>query len=348
MNPINTGIVGFGISSQVFHAPFIHVLEEFSLNAFVERNNDLSAKAYPGTKTYRSLEDMLQDPAIELVIITTPNETHFPYAAAALKAGKHVVVEKPFTNNSEEAKQLIDISGESGKILTIYHNRRYVSDFFTFREILEKKLLGEVHEFVAHYDRYRPEARPNAWREAPKAGSGIFFDLGSHLVDQALILFGMPKAVTADIRMQRPHARVDDFFEIWLDYGFLKVTLHSGMLVREMGPRYMIHGTEGSYIKYGEDPQEAALRAGQLPVGENWGKEDSEFDGILHTNIDGTIQRMSVPTKPGNFGLYFKDLYQTIRNGAPLKVTPEQGFNTIKIIELAIQSSKEKRSILVS
>lgn len=348
MQPINTGIVGFGISSQVFHAPFIHVLEEFNLSAFVERNNDLSAKAYPGTTTYRSFEEMLEDPTLELIIVTTPNETHFPYSAAALKAGKHVVVEKPFTNNSEEAQQLIDIARESGKILTIYHNRRYVSDFLTFREILEKKMLGDVHEFVAHYDRYRPEARPQAWREAPKPGSGIFFDLGSHLVDQALILFGMPEMVTADIRMQRPHARVDDFFEIWLDYGFLKVTLHSGMLVREMGPRYMIHGTEGSYIKYGEDPQEAALRAGQLPKGENWGKEDSEFDGILHTSIDGTVHRKTIPTRQGNFGQFFKDLYETIRNGAPLQVTPEQGLNTIRIIELAIQSSRERRSLPVS
>src|SRR5262249_39685157 len=160
---------------------------------------------------------------------------------------------------------LIKIAKENDRILSVYHNRRYVTDFLTICDIIDSKLLGDVHEYVAHYDRYRSEARPTAWREAPIKGSGILFDLGAHLVDQALYLFGLPKSITADIRLQRPHARVDDFFALWLDYGFTRVALHSGMLVREMGPRYMVHGTAGSFIKYGEDPQEAALRAGQLP-----------------------------------------------------------------------------------
>jgi scyllo-inositol 2-dehydrogenase (NADP+) len=347
LEKIRTGIVGYGISSRVFHTPFISTNKHYDLVAFVERSKEESKELFPNAIIYRSIDEMIADPSIELVVITTPNETHFPYAAAALKAGKHVVLEKPFAISVGEATELVDIYKQSGKVLSVYQNRRYVSDFLTIRDLLSRQLLGDLHEFEAHYDRYRPEARPNAWREAIRPGSGILFDLGPHLIDQALILFGMPSEITADIRMQRPHSKVDDYFDIWLNYGFLKVKLHAGMLVREMGPRYMLQGTEGSFIKYGEDPQEALLRLGQLPLGENWGMEDERFNGILHTNINGQVTRTTVPTKPGNYGLFYENLYQTIRNQAPLQETPEHGLNTIRIIELAIQSSNEKRTLVV-
>lgn len=347
MEKIRTGIVGYGISSRVFHTPFISTNEHYELAAFVERSKEESKELFPDAIIYRSIDEMIADPSIELVVITTPNETHFPYAAAALKAGKHVVVEKPFTISVEEARELVEIYKQSGKVLSVYQNRRYVSDFLTIRDLLERKVLGELHEFDAHYDRYRSEARPNAWREAVRPGSGILYDLGPHLIDQALVLFGMPIEITADIRLQRPHSKVDDFFEIWLNYGFLKVKLHAGMLVREMGPRYMLHGTEGSFIKYGEDPQEALLRLGNLPTAEDWGREDERFSGILHTNINGQVSRSTVPTKPGNFGLFYENLFQSIRNHAPIQETPEHGLNTIRIIELAIRSSNEKRTIAI-
>ncbi len=343
--PIRTGIVGFGISAKVFHAPFISSMDEYELVSVVERSTNNSQSVYPQVKIERSIEALLEDTAIELVVITTPNKTHFPYAKAALEAGKHVVLEKPFTNTTEEAEQLLEISRKSKGILSVYQNRRYVSDFLTIRDILKKDLLGEVNEYIAHYDRYRAEARPQAWREKPLEGSGILFDLGPHIIDQALYLFGLPTSITADIRLQRPHAQVDDYFELWLHYPTLKVTLHGGMLIREPGPRYLIHGDKGSFVKSGQDPQEAALRAGEKPVGENWGLEADEFRGILHTEIDGVVERMQIPTLKGDYSLYYKKLFDSIRHSASVSELPEHGYNTIRIVELAMESFHKKCTV---
>lgn len=343
---VKVGVVGFGISAKVFHLPFINTLpEHFELKSILQRKGDEAQQAYSAVKIERSIEALVSDPEIDLIVITTPNDTHFPYTKMALGASKHVALEKPFTNTTAEAKALVDIAAASGKVLSVYQNRRYVSDFRTIKEILDKKLLGDIHEFEAHYDRYRAEARPTAWREAPLAGSGILYDLGAHIIDQVLYFFGMPKFITADIRLQRPHARVDDFFNIWLDYGFNKVILHAGMLVREQGPRYMIQGIKGSFIKYGEDPQEARLRAGELPLGEDWGAEPEDIYGLIHTEIDGKIVKQKYPSLKGSYTDYYLDLYESIVNGKPVKQKPEHGYNTIRIMELAIQSSAEKRTI---
>lgn len=343
--PIRVGLAGFGISATVFHAPFFITMPEYELVAVLERTKNESQKKYPFVRVVSSIEELVADPSIDLIVITTPNETHFPYTQAALQAGKHVVVEKPFTNTSAEARELVELAAASGKTLSVYQNRRYVSDFFTIRDLLDKKLLGEVHEFEGHYDRYRAEARPHAWREAVKPGSGILYDLGAHLIDQALYLFGLPQSITADIRQQRPHAKVDDYFDLRLNYGFTKVILHAGMLVREPGPRYMIHGTAGSFIKYGEDPQEAKLRAGALPTGEDWGQEPATIHGLLHTEINGKLVRQTLPSQAGNFGLYYKNLYNTIVHQAPLKEKPEHGYNTVRMIELAFESHHRQCTI---
>ncbi len=343
---IRVGVVGFGISAKVFHLPFIKILpDHFELVSILQRRGDEAKAAYPNIRIARTIDEVINDDAIDLVVITTPNDTHFPYTKMALEAGKHVVLEKPFANTTTEAKALVEIASRSKTVLSVYQNRRYVSDFRTIKEILDQQLLGDIHEFEAHYDRYRMEARPTAWREAPLPGSGILYDLGAHIIDQALYFFGIPAFITADIRLQRPHARVDDFFNIWLDYGFNKVILHAGMLVREPGPRYMIQGTKGSFIKYGEDPQEARLRAGELPVGEDWGKESEDIFGLLHTEIDGKIIKKRYPSLKGSYTDYYLDLYESIINGKPVKQTAEHGYNTIRIIELAIQSSAEKRTI---
>jgi scyllo-inositol 2-dehydrogenase (NADP+) len=346
--PIRVGLAGFGISAQVFHAPFFATMPSYTLVSVLERHARTAAEKYPGTRVVKDMDELLDDPEIELVVITTPNETHFDYAARALRKGKHVVVEKPFAVNSREGLALMAIAAESNRTLSVYQNRRYVSDFLTIRRILEAKLLGTVHEFEAHYDRYRPGARPGAWREIPLAGSGILFDLGPHIIDQALCLFGLPDSLYADIRKERPHARVDDYFDIQLYYPGLKVILKGGMLVREPGPRYMIHGFDGSYIKSGEDPQEARLRAGELPLGADWGAEPPENAGILHTEQEGAVIFTRYPTLPGNYGLYYQHLYETLREGAPLRERPEHGFNTIRLIEIAIESNRQKRVLEVS
>ncbi|HVY75165.1 MAG TPA: oxidoreductase [Puia sp.] len=338
---MRTGVVGFGVAAQFMHLPFIVTNPHYELSSILQRHGDAAKGKYPGVKVVRSLDEMLADDSLELVVITTPNDSHFDYAVRALNAGKHVVVEKPFTITSEDAKALIGIAKASGKILSVYQNRRYVSDFRTIRQLLNEQLLGTVVEFEGHYDRYRPEQRPNAWREENQPGAGILYDLGAHLIDQAFCLFGLPDFVTADIRMQRPHARATDYFELWLHYAFTKVILKAGMLVREPGPRYIIHGMEGSFIKYGEDPQEALLRKGILPVSSDWGQEPESHYGLLHTMVNGRIVREKYPSLRGNYGDFYTDLYRTIKEGAPLKVKPEQSYNTIRLIELATESAEK-------
>lgn len=347
---IKTAIVAFGAAGKFMHAPYLKELPQcFDIIAVVERHKEESRALFPNARIVRSMEELLAMEELELVIITTPNDTHFPYAKQSLLAGKHVVVDKPFTITSSDAAELIEISKQVNKVISTYQNRRYVSDFLTIKRLLHNKLLGDVHEYEAHYDRYRPEAKPNAWREEPEPGSGILFDLGAHLIDQAFYLFGLPQEVTADIRMQRPHARTTDNFELKLGYGFLKVILKSGMLVREPGPRYMIHGTIGSFLKYGEDPQEAFLRAGKMPSQvPHFGEEDESLYGKIHTEISGHVFNEKYPSVKGNYGYYYENIFKTIREGAPLREKPEHAHNVIKLIELAHESSAKKATIKCS
>ena len=346
--PINTAVISYGISAKTFHLPFITNHQGYALTTIMERSGNSAQQKYPNIKIAKTIEEVLVDPNVELVIIASPNTTHYPYAKAALLAGKHVVVEKPFTNTLDEALELVELSKTTGKICAVYHNRRYVADFLTMKKILDDGLLGEPREFFAHYDRYRPDPRTyGLWREETLPGSGVFYDLGPHLIDQALVLFGMPKAITADIRKMKSYSKVDDFFDVKLDYENLIVTLHSSMLVREMGPRYMIHGTKGSFIKNGEDPQEELLKAGVLPISKDWGKEEEENFGLLHTEINGEVVKKIYPSLQGSFGFYYDNLFETIRNGAPLKETAMDGYQVIRLIELAFKSSEERRTIYI-
>ena len=222
--PIKTGLIAFGAAGKFMHAPFLVTQSEnYEVIAVLERHKEESKQPFPNARIVRSIKELLSMNELELIIITTPNDTHFSYSKAGLLAGKHVVCDKPFTITSFDALELIKLSKQTNKILSVFQNRRYVADALTIKEILNKKMLGDIHEFEGHYDRYRPEKKPNAWREENIPGSGILYDLGAHLIDQAFDLFGLPKAVTADIRMQRLHAKAVDNFELKLDYGFLKV-----------------------------------------------------------------------------------------------------------------------------
>ncbi len=345
---MKTGVVGFGVAAQFMHLPFLSVNPLFELHTILQRHGDEAKEKFPSVNIARDFDEMLRLQELELIVITTPNDSHFDYARRALAAGKHVVVEKPFTITSAEAKTLITEAKKANRVLTIYHNRRYVSDFLTIREILRENLLGEIIGFEAHYDRYRPERRPDAWREEDIPGAGIFYDLGAHLIDQAFCLFGLPEFVTADLRIQRSDAKATDYFELWLDYGLAKITLKAGMLVRESGPRYLINGRLGSYIKSGEDPQEVLLRKGILPTAADWGQEAESIYGLLHTEINGKIIKEKYVSLPGNYGNFYTDLYHTIRNGKPLRVKPEHGYNVIRMIELATESSLKKSRIICS
>jgi len=350
-------VIGFGLSGRVFHARFLSASSNYELSAIVERHTDAAQKIYPTVKIYRSTSELMNDPEIDLIIITTPNNSHFPLAKEALEKGKHVVMEKPFTVSTDEALELIQlVQKQQGKyVLYPYQNRRYDSGFRTIRQIIDQKLLGEeIVEMEIHFDRYRPQLKTSGsiWREQSGPGSGILYDLGSHLVDQALCLFGHPKTITANVRKQRLNAQSDDYFDIRLEYGKqrrLRVILKASMFVREMGPRYQIHGTKGSFLKYGDDVQESELKSGRIPDinGRDWGKEPEHDWGLLHTEIsDGQIIKEKYPTLNGDYGSFYEDLYQTIVHSQPLKIRAEDGYNTIRLIELAQQSSQEKRTII--
>lgn len=249
--PIRVGIAGFGMSARIMQIPFLLVNKNYRIVAVLERHGQESKALLPDITVTTNIDELVNLPEVDLVIISTPNHTHFLYAEKALLAGKHVVVEKPFTDTINEAKILIELSRLRNLTISVYQNRRYVADFLTVKQILAEKLLGDLVEFEAHYDRYRPEIVQNSWKEDSRLGSGTLYNLGSHLIDQALVLFGMPKRLYADIRMQRPGVKTDDYFDIQLDYGSFKANLKSCMLVREHGPRFTIHGSKGSFIKYG-------------------------------------------------------------------------------------------------
>lgn len=348
---IRTGVIGYGLSGRVFHAPFIDVVEGYELTKISTANPErkaLAAKRYSTTEIVPDGERIINDPNIDLVLVTSPNTDHFRWAKEALLAGKHVVVEKPFTINVAEADELIELAKKQKRVLSVYHNRRFTSDTRTVKKLLDSGMLGEIVDYETHFDRYRTNPRPNgAWREQALPGSGIFYDLGSHLIDQALWFFGLPKAVTAEINKQRSWANVDDHFDVRLHYPGFTATLKSGMICRIPGPTYMLHGTNGSFVKYGLDVQEATLDGGAKPVGNDWGKEPEEIWGTLKAEYKGVKITGKIESENGDYRDYFINLRDAINGEAELAVKPEEAREVMRIIELAFQSSEEKRTIAV-
>jgi scyllo-inositol 2-dehydrogenase (NADP+) len=346
MIPIKTAICSFGMSGKVFHAPFLSVLPGFEFYSVWEREKNLAVALYPNVKTCRTLEELLADPAVELVIVNTPNYTHFDFAKQALLAGKHVIVEKPFCVTEAEGIELTALAAKTGKKLSSYQSRRFDSDYRTVKKIIEGGSLGKIVEAEIHYDRFTPALSPKVHKETPGPGRGLLYDLGSHLVDQVLQLFGDPAAIFADITIIRDHSLVDDYMELLLFYpDGLRVRVKSNYLVREPLPSYSINGHKGTFIKSRTDVQERHLLAGELPVGENWGVEPASEEGLLHTEMDGRIVRERIPTERGNYGDYFTGMYEAIRNGAPLPVTPEEATRIIRVIEKAYESVREKKIV---
>lgn len=345
MQPINTAICSFGMSGWVFHAPFISTHPGFRFYAVWERSKNLAQEKYPEVKVYRTLEELLADDKVELVVVNTPNTTHYEFAKQALLAGKHVICEKPFTATVAEAEELIQIAGKQNKQLSVFQNRRYDSDYRTIEKVLEEKLLGDIVEAEFHFDRYKKELSPKQHKETPIPGTGCLYDLGSHLIDQALQLFGMPQAVFADIAVMRPVSKVDDYFELLLYYPVHRVRVKASYQVREALPGYVIHGSKGSFIKPKTDMQEEQLQSGMLPTADGYGTEPESEKGLLHTEINGKLIKEYIPSLKGNYTDYYEGIYHAIRNNQPLPVTAEDGMKVIKIIEAAFQSSRERRVI---
>ncbi|WP_276495969.1 oxidoreductase [Pontibacter litorisediminis] len=346
---INVGLLGYGMAGRIFHAPFISTVPGLNLKK-IKANRaesvELARQRYPHVEVVAQEQDIFGDASIDFVVIATANPTHFSLAKAALQAGKHVLVDKPFTITSAEAEELIALAKEKDKVLTVYQNRRWDSDFKTVQKLVQSQLLGNLVEYEAHFDRFRNEIKPNTWKEEDLPGSGILYDLGAHLIDQALYLFGEPKEVYADIRVQRTGSQIPDYFELVLQYEGLKAILKASMLVRELGPHFVLHGTEGSFVKYGMDVQEEHLKAGHFPADTaNWGIEPEERWGTLNTSIKGLNVRGKVESEAGDYRGLYQNVYKAILGQEELVVKPEQARNTIRVIELAMQSSQEKRII---
>lgn len=345
MDSIVTGLASYGMSGQVFHGPLLKADRDFEVTAILERSKNLSRDAFPDAKIVRTFDELIAEKDIELIVVNTPDHTHHQLAKKALLAGKHVVVEKPITLRSDHAGELIGIAEKKKVFLTVFQNRRWDGDFMTVKSICEQGLLGRLTDYEAHFDRFRNYIQPDTWKEDQATGTGTLYNLGSHLIDQALVLFGMPLSVYADIRKSRDSSSVDDNFVLLLDYGEMRATIRASYLVREPGPRYLLHGTEGSFLKWGVDPQEEMLKKGQLPVSDNWGEEPESEWGLLHTQLKGTLYRGKIRTIPGDYRCFYRNVRNVLRDGESPEVKAKEGMNVIRIIEAAKQSQESGKPV---
>jgi scyllo-inositol 2-dehydrogenase (NADP+) len=344
MQKIKTALLSYGMSGKVFHAPFLEFHEGFELVGSWERSKQLIQLDYPNVKSFATIEEILQSD-VDLVIVNTPVGTHYEYAKQVLLAGKHAVVEKAFTTTVAEAQELTSLAKEKGLKLSVFQNRRWDSDLKTVQQIVSSNVLGELVEAEIHFDRYNPLLSPKGHKETANSGAGILKDLGPHIIDQALYLFGFPQRVFADIRITRENSLVDDWFDILLYYPDFRVRLKASFFVREANPAYVIHGKKGSFLKPRGDVQEDELKLGKKPNLDTWGTESKELEGFLHTEIDGEIIKKKVPTLQGNYYYFFDGVYQAIANDLSEPVTAQDGTYVMQIIEASIQSSIQKKVI---
>ena len=327
---IRVGLAGYGLAGATFHTPLIQACDRMTLAAVMTSRDAPCA--------VQSLEELID--RSDLIVIATPNKTHFEIAQAAMEAGKHVVIDKPFTATLAQADALIALARKMGVKLTVFQNRRWDGDFMTVQAVLPQ--LGEVRLFEAHWDRFRTHIR-DSWKEQPDEGNGLLADLGPHLIDQALQLFGTPTAVTGDLAAQRQDARVDDYFHLNLDYGALRVVLSASTLIAAPRPRFAVHGTSGSFVKFGLDPQEEQSKNGLLPVQPGFGVDPVQ--GVL-TKPDGTS--LPVPTECGRYLSFYEGLANAILTGSELPVSAEEAREVMHIIALAKRSAREGRRIFVN
>ncbi|MFV8368855.1 Gfo/Idh/MocA family oxidoreductase [Flavobacterium sp. LB2R40] len=344
MQKIKTALLSYGMSGKVFHAPFLNFHPGFELLGSWERSKKVIHQDYPSLKSYATIEELLEED-VDLVVVNTPVETHYEYTKKVLLAGKHAIVEKAFTTTVAQAQELAALAREKGLQLAVFQNRRWDSDFKTVQKIILDKLLGDIVGVEFHFDRYNPVLSPKQHKETANPGAGILKDLGPHLIDQALCLFGSPQSVFADIRITRAHSLVDDYIDVLLYYSNFRVRLKAGFFVREAIPAYVIHGKKGSFLKPRGDVQEDELKLGMKPNLEAWGTESIEKRGLLHTEIEGVIVQEIIPTLQGNYYDFFDGVYNSITNNTIEPVTAADGIRVMQIIEAAIQSSAQKQVI---
>lgn len=344
---VRVGVIGFGLAGQAFHAPVIRGVRGMELACILERRGDLAREKYPQVRVARNLEDFLGDQSIELCVVATPNDSHFDLAKACLLANRDVVVDKPFAPTLAESQELVRLAAERRRLITVYQDRRWDGDFHTIQKIISSGALGKIAEYECRYDRFRPEPKVNAWREkAGQPAAGVLFDLGPHVIDQALILFGEPERITASAFCQRETSQVDDSFDVCFEYPTLRALLRARIIAFAPGPHFLIHGTKGSFVKYGMDPQEPRLRSGDFPDGFDWGPDWGEDPEALW----GTLSIVGKPgehvkTERGDYRGFYENVRDAIERKTPLAVTPQQALRTQRAVVLAHKSSRERRTV---
>jgi predicted dehydrogenase len=345
---INVGLIGFGLAGRAFHAPVIHAVPGMRLAAIVQRSGNEASELYPDARIVRSVEALLAISDTRLIVIATPNDTHYLLARQCLASGRDVVVDKPLTPTLDEARELVRFAQERGRLLTVYQNRRYDGDFQALRQIVTSGQFGRIVRFESNYDRFRPQLKANAWRERSGPGTGVLFDLAPHLIDHALVLFGLPDAVTADIRSERQHAVTDDSFDLTLHYtGGLRAALRATMLAAVPRPRFVLHGTNGAYVKHAFDVQEPKLRAGRTPWNETPTEAEQEENSGILTLVDenGKTAERRVPPAPSDYRAYYSNIRDTLLGTAAPAVTPQHVLDVMQVLKLARQSSARRCTV---
>lgn len=344
---INTAICSYGLSGKVFHAPLLTSHPDFHLHTVMQRSNTDAKSDYPEVQIVTDYEQILKNKDIDLVVVNTPNELHFSMAKAALEAGKHVVVEKPFTVNLAEGTALLGLAESEKKVLGVFQNKRLECDFLDAQSVLQSNVLGRVVEVEWHYDRFRAHVTHKRWKEDQRRGSGTWFDLGIHMVDAMLCLFGMPNSVTADMRSLRREEGATDYFNVRCDYDDHRVILRSNTFVSEKGPTVTIHGDRGSFLKFGQDVQESQLAKGIRPGHEQWGVQSEDNFYVLHKQTTEQSVRETHASHNGRYEDFYSNIADAIQSNAPLKFDATQPLKGVQVLLAAQQSAKQKRTIEV-
>ncbi|HKL34309.1 MAG TPA: Gfo/Idh/MocA family oxidoreductase [Tangfeifania sp.] len=342
---IKTALASFGMSGQVFHGPLLKVNPGFEVVQVFERSKNLSKKLFPGAEIVRKFDEILRNPEVELIVVNTPDWLHYEMAKQAINAGKHIVVEKPVTLRSDEATELLELARKKGVLFTVFQNRRWDNDFLTVKKVMESGNLGRLIEFESHFDRYRTFIKPNTWKEEGDEYAGVLHNLGSHMVDQAYVLFGMPKAVNAHLKIVRRGGKVADYYDIRMEYEGFSAILKCSYLVKNPGPRYSIFGEYGTFHKWGIDNQEDNLKAGKLPDEEDWGTEPEKEWGTLVYEKDGLEFSGKVQTIAGNYNAFYSNVSDALRKGTGLAVKPEETIDVLKILEACLESNRKRKTI---
>lgn len=344
---VRVGLIGFGLAGQAFHAPMIRGVEGMELACVLERRTSLAKHRYPEVRIARTLDEMLSDKSINLCVVATPNDTHFSYTKACLEAGRDVVVDKPFTPTMAEAEQLVRLAADRARLITVYQDRRWDGAFRTVKKLVAAGTLGTVMEYEARFDRFRLDAKPGAWREkADFPAAGVLWDLGPHLIDGALVLFGEPETIYASAFCQRESSTVDDAFEVYMEYPRTRASLRARIIAYAPSHHLLLHGTVGSFVKYGMDPQEEILRSDHYPDGldwgANWGLEPEERWGTL-SPVGGKPRK--IETERGDYRGFYANVRDAMEKKAALDVTPDQALRTMRALRLAQKSSREGRKV---